>query len=87
MWYVEICVTDVGELDTETADNEEQEGEFYENTAADEMVDHEEGKFYENRGVVFSSNNETQAVILKSLAAKKNRVGRVEYLDSAWTIV
>ena len=78
MWYMEICVTDVGELDTETADNEEQEGEFYENTAADEMVDHEEGEFYENSGVVLSSNNETLAVILNSLAAKTNRAGRVE---------
>ena len=86
---------DVGELDTEMADNEEQEGEFYENTAddetvdheegefyentaADEMVDHEEGEFYKNSGVVLSSNNETLAVILNSLAAKTNKAGRVE---------
>lgn len=62
MWYVEICVADMGELDTEMADNEEQEGEFCENTSADEMVDHEEGEFYEKRIVVWCSGCSVQTM-------------------------
>lgn len=62
MWYVEICVADMGQLDTDMADNEEQEGEFCENTAADEMVDHEEGEFYEKRIVVWCSGCSVQTM-------------------------